>query len=43
MSIVAVRTGDLVTVLTGAAVGGTQSGDGALFAKLAQAIADRQT
>ncbi len=42
VSIIAIRTGDVVTVLTGAALGGTRRTDGALFQKLAQAIADRQ-
>jgi hypothetical protein len=42
VSIVAIRTGDLVTVLTGASLNGTQPGDGALFNKLAQSIAQRQ-
>lgn len=42
VSIVAVRTGNLVTVLTGAALGQTQPTDGALFQTLAEAIANRQ-
>jgi hypothetical protein len=42
VSIIAIRTGNLVTVLTGAALGQTQPTDGALFQKLAEAIANRQ-
>jgi hypothetical protein len=42
ISIVAVRTGNLVTILTGASAGPTQPSDGQLFQKLAQAIAERQ-
>jgi hypothetical protein len=42
VSIVAIRTGDLVTVVTGASLNGTQPGDGELFQKLAQAVAARQ-
>ena len=42
VSIVAIRTGDLVTVLTGASLNGTQPGHAALFEKLANSVAERQ-